>query len=284
MKINYSIIFFLASFIIGCENDTIKNYVAKGSGTIEVTDIKISPLYPGRISNLSVNEGDAITKDNLLVTLSANELSSDVVRAELAIETAKENTSQAFLKQNEAVTNFERVKNVYKNGLASKQALDTAETSMNVARHQLSSLKSQEEQVKKAKESLGLRLNEMQIFSPIDGMVLSRNFEIGETVFPGNTIYTIANLKTVYLKIYVPEAALSHIAWQQKAKVKIDSSDNKTFDGLVTYISSEAEFTPKNVQTEDSRTRLVFEVKITIDNPKLILKPGMPADAYLMKP
>jgi len=126
-------------------------------------------------------------------------------------------------------------------------------------------------------------MQEARIFSPLTGIVLTRNFEAGETVFPGRVIYSLANLHTVYMKIYIPEKSLGRVSLGQQAIVHVDSFPGKDFFGSVTHISSKAEFTPKNVQTEDSRTRLVFAIKISVPNKKMLLKPGMPADGFLLE-
>jgi HlyD family secretion protein len=95
----------------------------------------------------------------------------------------------------------------------------------------------------------------------------------------GTPVVTIADLENIWLKIYIPEPQLGRIKLGQAAEITTDSSRGKVYRGKVTYISSEAEFTPKNVQTQEERVKLVFAVKISLDNPNQELKPGMPADA-----
>jgi HlyD family secretion protein len=93
---------------------------------------------------------------------------------------------------------------------------------------------------------------------------------------------TIADLGNIWLKIYVPEPQLGRVKLGQKAEIVTDSFRGKVYPGKVTFINSEAEFTPKNVQTQEERVKLVFAVKISVDNPNQELKPGMPADARIV--
>jgi len=106
--------------------------------------------------------------------------------------------------------------------------------------------------------------------------------EAGELVGVGSGLYIVSDLSTVHLTIYVSETELGNVSIGQEAKVTIDSHDDRSFPGRVSYISQEAEFTPKNVQTKDERVKLVYGVKIDIPNPEGILKPGIPADAALL--
>jgi len=115
--------------------------------------------------------------------------------------------------------------------------------------------------------------------SPQAGVVVRKHVEPGEMIAAGTPVVTIADLENIWLKIYIPEPQLGRIKLGQAAEITTDSSRGKVYRGKVTYISSEAEFTPKNVQTQEERVKLVFAVKISLDNPNQELKPGMPADA-----
>ncbi|MFN3476405.1 MAG: HlyD family secretion protein [Candidatus Methylomirabilales bacterium] len=115
--------------------------------------------------------------------------------------------------------------------------------------------------------------------SPQAGVVLRKHVEPGEMIAAGTPIVTIADLQDIWLKIYIPEPQLGRIKLGQTAEITTDSYPGKVYKGRVTFINSEAEFTPKNVQTQEERVKLVFAVKISVDNPNQELKPGMPADA-----
>jgi HlyD family secretion protein len=122
---------------------------------------------------------------------------------------------------------------------------------------------------------------DMNLKTPVQGVVLRKNVEAGETVIAGTPIFTIGDLEHPWVKIYVKEDKLGLVKLGQKGEVRVDTYPGKVFTGRVTYISSEAEFTPKNVQTQEERVKLVFGVKVRVDNPNQELKPGMPADVSI---
>jgi HlyD family secretion protein len=117
-----------------------------------------------------------------------------------------------------------------------------------------------------------------QIRSPIDGVVLDRAVEPGELTSPGSTLLTVANLYQLTLTVYVPEDRYGQISLGQVYSVTVDSFPNEVFPGKVTHIADQAEFTPRNVETVEGRKNTVFAIRLTLENPNLALKPGMPAD------
>jgi len=139
--------------------------------------------------------------------------------------------------------------------------------------------------VRQARAALSLalsRLKETEIASPIAGVVLRKNLEVGETANPGVGILTLVDPRDIWLRAYVPEAEVGRIKVGQPARVKIDAFRDRVFPGKIIEIASEAEFTPKNVQTQKERVNLVFRIKVGVENPDGTLKPGMPADAEIV--
>jgi HlyD family secretion protein len=114
--------------------------------------------------------------------------------------------------------------------------------------------------------------------APSGGVILERLVHTGELAVPGAPLFTLADLDQVTLTVYVPEADLGRVSLGQDVEVTVDAYD-QVFAGQVTHIASQAEFTPKNIQTQEERVHMVFAVKIRLDNPDQLLKPGMPADA-----
>ena len=125
------------------------------------------------------------------------------------------------------------------------------------------------------------RLAEATITAPIDGVVLRKNLEAGETANPGVPIVTILDTQNLWLRAFVPETDIGRIRVGQPATITVDAYPGRGFAGEITEISSEAEFTPKNVQTKKERVNLVFRIKVAARNPDGVLKPGMPADATI---
>ena len=125
------------------------------------------------------------------------------------------------------------------------------------------------------------RLAEATIASPLDGVVLRKNMESGETANPGASILTLLDPRDLWLRSYVGKSDIGRVRVGQAATITVDSYPGRGFAGAITEIASEAEFTPKNVQTKKERVNLVFRVKIGVRNPDGVLKPGMPADAVI---
>ncbi len=127
-------------------------------------------------------------------------------------------------------------------------------------------------------KALDIELERTNLVAPSAGLVLQRLVHEGELAAPGAPLFTLADLDEVTLTVYVPEAELGRVALGQAADVVVDAYV-QSFPGEVSYIASQAEFTPKNVQTQEERVHMVFAVKIRLGNPDQLLKPGMPADA-----
>lgn len=124
-------------------------------------------------------------------------------------------------------------------------------------------------------------LSHTTITAPISGIVLSEHVESGEYVAPGSPVVTLGNLERVWLRGYISGTELGRVKLGQSVAVTTDTFPDKVYEGTLTFIASEAEFTPKHVQTEKERVKLVYRVKVDIPNPEFELKPGMPADAVI---
>lgn len=139
-------------------------------------------------------------------------------------------------------------------------------------------------QLAQAKANVSLletQISNSIIRSPIGGIVTSKVVEEGENVLPSTPIAVVSDLSKVYVKVYLSPLEIGRIRIGDRVMVSVDSAPGRKFPGRIAYISSKAEFTPKNIQTKEERRRLVFAVKVEIDNPEGILKPGMPADVEI---
>ena len=126
------------------------------------------------------------------------------------------------------------------------------------------------------------RLSYATVNSPLSGVVLSKNVEPGEYVSAGTPIVTVADLDNIWVRAYINETDLGRVKVGQRARVTTDSYPHKVYDGRVAFVASQAEFTPKMVQTEKERVKLVYRVKVDITNQNMELKPGMPADVEIL--
>ena len=129
--------------------------------------------------------------------------------------------------------------------------------------------------------ALEVQLEKATLRSPIAGLVTNRVAHVGEVASPGAVLMTVADLDEVTLTLYIAEGEIGRVKVGQEVEVRVDSYPGEVFEGEVSYISSEAEFTPKNVQTKEERVSMVFAVKVRIGNEGHKLKPGMPADAVI---
>jgi len=125
------------------------------------------------------------------------------------------------------------------------------------------------------------RLQYTQLTAPFQGIVTSRNIELGEVVLPGREVLSLSDLASVDLKIFVDETEIGKVRPGQNVDVRVDTFPDRIFRGTVSFISPEGEFTPKIIQTHKERVKLVYLVKVAVPNPDLLLKSGMPADAWL---
>ncbi len=147
------------------------------------------------------------------------------------------------------------------------EKIDQARSQLKIARQHL----------KQAK----LLLEYTDLYSPIDAVVMSKSTEAGEYITPGAAVITIGDLSRPWLRAYISEIDLGKIKLDQKVEVTTDTYPGKVYTGRISFISSEAEFTPKAVQTYEERVKLVYRIKIALENPEEELKPGMPADALI---
>ena len=142
----------------------------------------------------------------------------------------------------------------------------------------------QVQQAEAAMDLVKVQLDKLTLTAPRDGVITQRTTNPGELAAPGATLMSLGDLGRVTLTVFIPETQIGRVRLGQTARVNVDAYPSETFEGTVTFIRPEAEFTPKNVQTEEERVNLVFAVKISLRNADHRLKPGMPADAEIITP
>jgi HlyD family secretion protein len=143
------------------------------------------------------------------------------------------------------------------------------------------SARAHERELRAELDAAKTQLGYSEIKSPIDGVVLLKNIESGEVVNPGTPVVTVGDIQNLWMNIYVPETKTGMVKLEQSVFVHVDAFPSEYFSGNVSFISSESEFTPKTIQTEEERVKLVYRVKVTLVNKNQKLKPGMPADAEI---
>lgn len=291
------------------------------SGTVEITDARLGFTSPGRIEAMLVDEGDAVTLGRILARQESTEAASQVELAGAKVSEAeaqlsrlvagarKEEIGQARAtlrsvesELSKAQADYDRASALYKEEVISSSKLDEARTALDVlkekrkaAAQSLALLKSgtrvedieaarqRVEQARAALAAANENLDNTSIKAPFDGVVMSKYSEPGEIVAAGVPVLVVGDISKPWVRIYIKEDKLGMVRLGQKAEVRVDSFPGKTYQGTVTNIANEAEFTPKNVQTHEDRVKLVFAVKVSVENSDGGLKPGMPADVHLIK-
>jgi len=168
--------------------------------------------------------------------------------------------------------------------LAPKQAdvsMAQAKTAVEQAQSRLAQAKSAVSQAQAALDQTNVQVNKLVVYALAPGVVLSRGVEPGEVIQAGSPVMSVGRLDNLTLTVYVPEDRYGEVKLGMPARVTVDSFPGKVFEGTVTYISDQAEYTPRNVQTVEGRASTVYAIKLAIANPDQSLKPGMPADVVL---
>lgn len=243
----------------------------------------------------------------VLLELEHGTRAQEIADARASVDRAAANVVSAQAVLTQAQADHRRYAALVKDGVVArrdyetfKTALDTASSAVDQAKAAERSTREQlslklegprSEQIDQAKAQVlvaaeNLRQAEQQLeytnlYAPYAGVVLSKSAEPGAYLNAGSPVLTLGQLDTVWLRGYVNETLLGRLKLGQEARVRIDSRPDKEYPGRLGFISAEAEFTPKSVQTPDERVKLVYRIKIDLDNPNLELKPGMPADARL---
>lgn len=290
------------------------------SGNVEATEVDVGFKLPGRIAGLDFDEGERVRKGDRLGAIESTELEARVEKARAGVyeararleelkagsrpqekRSARAEVSSAEAELARAKGDFDRAEMLYTNGAISAAMYDSFQTALRTATARLDAanemlslveegprkedVRAAEYRVRQAEAELRAvetTLDDAVVHSPIHGVVLERISEVGETTPAGMPVYTIGDLDRVWIKVYVREADLGRVRLGHLAEVSTDSYPDKVYAGRVTKIASEAEFTPKNVQTFEERVKLVFGVEVSVDNVDEELKPGMPADVRII--
>jgi len=188
----------------------------------------------------------------------------------------------ALVKEGPRKEEIERAKAQVEEARAALSLAQSKQLQVKVYRQEKEVLKAQINEAKAVLEVARRQLEYSEIYAPISGVVMIKSAEEGEYVSPGTPVVTIADLDHVWLRAYLDETDLGKVKLGQNVRIKTDTFSGKVYPGKISFISSEAEFTPKQVQTQKERVKLVYRVKIDIENAERELKPGMPADGEIL--
>lgn len=278
--------------LTACNNNGDK---ADGYGNFEATEITVSAENTGKLMTFTIDEGSVIAYNDLVghidtipLHLKKEQLlvQKDVIKAKSKGVLSQINVLQAKLKT--ANTNKTRIENLIKDNAGTQKQLDDIDGEIAVLKNSIRSVEMQNAPVVNELKSIDVQLQQLndqitksRIQNPINGTVLSQYVEPGEIVSFGKPLYKIADLSSMELRVYVSETQLANLTIGEIVTVKIDDRDGmKSYDGKISWIASEAEFTPKIIQTKEERVALVYAVKVQVKNDGS-LKIGMPAEMWL---
>ena len=280
-----------AGTLISCNN----NSKADGYGNFEAVETTISAEGNGKLIQFNLNEGDILKQGDLVGVIDTIQLALKKQQIEASkkviIAQSKSILSQLEVLKaqlNTAKQSQKRIENMIIDSAATQQQLDDVNGKVAVINQQMNSILAQNEptlsQLKNSDaqlKSIDDQLEKSKIVNPINGTVLVKYVEPNEVVSFGKPLYKIADLNMLQLRVYISETQLSKIKIGQKVTITVDNGTNtKNYDGTISWIASEAEFTPKIIQTKEERVNLVYAVKVDVQNDGS-LKIGMPAEMWI---
>jgi len=292
----------------------------QASGTIEAVTVDLTAKTAGTLKAINFNEGDLVKKDQVLVQLGRNDLSAQRERDSNAVAIAQANLDDlisgsraqeiraadasvniARINKDKAQVDLNRAEQLAQAGAIAQDELEQARVNLDLKNNQLEAAlaqlnllqegsrpdkiiaaKAEVERTKAILKATDALMADLDVICPLDGTVLSKNFELGEYATAGASLATIADLSNLTIRVFIPTDELPLIKLGQTAYFTVTGRETQ-FEGTVSHIASQGEFTPKTIQTKQERTNVVFAVKIQVSNPDLILKPGMPADVTFVR-
>lgn len=278
--------------LISCNKN---NERADGYGNFEATEVTISSEANGKIEFLKVEEGDILEPksqvgliDTLQLYLSKQQLiaSKNTVSSKSANVLSQKSVLAEQLKTAQLEKN--RIQNMYAENAATKRQVDEIDGKVKVIEEQIKSVGTQNAPIINDIKSIDVQIEKINdqiqksnITNPIKGTVLTKYAEAGEITAFGKPLYKIANISEMTLRVFVSETQLPQLKIGQEVTVKIDGTkEMKSYKGTISWIASQAEFTPKIIQTKEERVNLVYAVKVKVKNDGS-LKIGMPAEMWI---
>ncbi|MEM8522027.1 HlyD family efflux transporter periplasmic adaptor subunit [Flavobacterium sp. PL12] len=289
---NISLIIALAIGLFSCSKNSEK---ADGYGNFEATEVTVSAEANGKIEFLDIQEGDLVEPKKqvgLIDTIQLYLTKQQLLASKNTVSSKSANVlsqKSVLLQQLKTVKlEKERIRGMYDENAATKRQVDEIDGKVTVIEAQvnavgtqnapiISDLKSIDVQIEKIND----QIQKSKIVNPIQGTILSKYAESGEVTAFGKPLYKIANISDMTLRIFVSETQLPQIKIGQEVAIKIDAvNEMKSFKGTISWIASQAEFTPKIIQTKEERINLVYAVKVKVKNDGS-LKIGMPAEMWI---
>lgn len=270
--------------------------VLYGNGHIEGTEVAVSAEVQGRVIASPMAEGEFVKKGDMLVRLDDAELKARLAQAEAELRALRQSAVQVRrelqLWRHHAATaqeDLSRIRRLRETGVATPQQLNAADDRFREAQAQVDALEARAAEVEARVEAasreldlLQLQVDKTEIRAPISGTLLTQAIEVGELASPGRIVAVLVDLSDLDLKVYVPERELGKLELGDPARVQVNAFPEHYFAATVRRVDQQAQFTPRDVHLPEERARMVFGVILALENPGGALKPGMPADAWIL--
>lgn len=232
-------------------------------GNVDIREVRLAFNGSEHVSEIRVDEGDQVQADQLLARLQTERLQATWERTRADVAAARAEAHAAAL-------SYQRIKAMADRKMASSEEADVAEAKSRAASAHVAAAEAVQAEV-------GQALEDTELHAPVSGIIRDRIVEPGDYVTPQTPVLTLALLNPVWVRTYLPETYLGQVRPGAPARISTDSFPGKVYQGWVGSISPTAEFTPKNIETPELRTRLVYQVRVFVCNPQFELRLGMPA-------
>jgi HlyD family secretion protein len=267
------------------------------SGIVDATTVRVSAKSSGAIAQLSAEEGTTVTAGQTLAVIETDKTQAQLEQNAGLLEELDQQIQAAEAALAAGVATRDNLREKHRRFTAllashavTQQAADDLATQLDAAEKQViggqrsvAALRGKRRQAEAGRVFIERQLGDAAITAPLTGTVLVRYAERGEVAAPGTPICEIADLARVWTKVYIEETQLAAVRLGQQATIRTDGAAARTLTGTVSWISDKAEFTPKTILTEETRTALVYAVKIAVDNSSGALKIGMPVTVTLRR-
>jgi RND family efflux transporter MFP subunit len=260
-------ILFVAALLAGAVYySQLRSEPLKVSGFIEADEIRVGSRVGGRVLRVPATEGQPVKVGDVLIELEPYDLNERRAEAVARIE-------QARAQQQLAQLTFDRIKPAYERAAASKEEMDKAAAELNYAK---ATVAAAEANVK----ALDQQIAELVVHAPVKGVVEAVDLQPGDLAAANAPVLSLMDTSNLWVRAYLPENHMD-VTTGRKVLVTVDSFPDRKFNGHVSFVARQAEFTPGNVQTPEERSKQVFRIKVTLDERLDVLRPGMSADVWL---
>lgn len=278
-------------------HDRLPEGLAMGNGRLEATEVQIASKIPGRLAEVLVDEGDKVTRGQLLARIDTRTLEAQRTQAEAEVARARENYAAAQatvqLRQSEqllASQELKRIREMFQRKYASQQLLDqqqarfdTSNSAVVAAKAQLAAIKAAIGAAEAQVAQLTSEIDDSSLRAPLDGVIQLRLAEPGEVLGAGGRVLLLIDPSDQYMNLYLPASTAGRLTVGDEARIVLDALPEQALPAKISFVAAKAQFTPKQVETRDERQKLVFRVKLRLTAPDAVpqAKPGMPGAGYV---